>query len=432
MKRTRIQQRRLRVAVINELADFKTNIGRSVHFMETVEGLNHEAYDNNIELYYYDRDFDLSACVKKKEHRTFDGIIGTVAWWPRKRECVWDVIAHDVPCVYMHNPPRTGYAYYVGVDECKAMDMLVGHLKKEGHETIGFAAASAQHYTQMRYIGYRDALKHHGLKPCGDHVVGIDVTTSYFPAKAIARYEKGEQHSTVTPRTAIYDHYTHLVAPPSAIIFENDYLAIHFYRRALSDGIRIPYRFGIAGFDNERLRFARYSNFLTTVDQPYKTIGITAIRLLADVIAGDADPLKHIRVEPKLIVRRSTLKRTLKHTKQSDDELKRTIDDFIMENFADPDRMKEIAATFMMSRDYFRQRFSRLFGMPFTAYLNDMRLSHAADALKKTSRSITRIIIESGFNNYQNFSFLFKKKFGVTPRHFRTTDKAGTLSSDRR
>ncbi|MBI4979265.1 MAG: substrate-binding domain-containing protein [Spirochaetes bacterium] len=427
MKRTRAIPKRPRVAVISEFMDFEASIGRRSQFVETVTALNSEAYENGIELFYFDMKLDLASFVRKKEHRSYDGIIGTAKWWPRKSEKIWDAIERDVPCVYMFTPPRREHAYFAGVDEHMAMGLLVDHLVAEGHTTIGFAAASAQYYTLMRYIGYRDAMKRHGLTVHPEQVHGFDAHTAHFPVTLTKRLDRGEWHEKVFPRSAVYPFFMRRNTPPSAIIFENDSLALHFYSTAAANGIRIPYHVAVAGFGNERFRFARYTNFLTTIDQQYGAIGAAAIRMLSRVMAGEAPEQQHIFIEPRLIVRKSTLKRSLKRTEQSDEALKGAIGKYIIEHYSDPELMKEIAVSFNMSRDYFRQRFAKLFGMTFTAYLNDTRLKRAAEALTKTTRSVTRIIIESGFNNYQNFSYSFKKKFGVAPREFRTVSERNSL-----
>lgn len=53
------------------------------------------------------------------------------------------------------------------------------------------------------------------------------------------------------------------------------------------------------------------------------------------------------------------------------------------------------------------------------AYLNDYRLRVAALALKSTTKSITDIASDCGFENQSYFTLLFKKKYNISPLKYR-------------
>lgn len=57
--------------------------------------------------------------------------------------------------------------------------------------------------------------------------------------------------------------------------------------------------------------------------------------------------------------------------------------------------------------------------MPFTAYLNDYRLTMASRLLLSSEDSVLTIAGDTGFNNLSYFNRIFKEKFGITPREFR-------------
>ena len=71
-----------------------------------------------------------------------------------------------------------------------------------------------------------------------------------------------------------------------------------------------------------------------------------------------------------------------------------------------------------------REHLSRLFkdatGQTIGAYLNDLRIEHAAAMLTTTYLDIIDIALESGFENLSTFYHLFKKKKGVSPKQYRT------------
>lgn len=63
----------------------------------------------------------------------------------------------------------------------------------------------------------------------------------------------------------------------------------------------------------------------------------------------------------------------------------------------------------------FRQRL----GMTPTAYVNDLRLTYAANRLLHSCDSITDVCFSSGFDSLSHFYHLFRGKYGQTPQEFR-------------
>ena len=56
------------------------------------------------------------------------------------------------------------------------------------------------------------------------------------------------------------------------------------------------------------------------------------------------------------------------------------------------------------------------------AYLAMCRLEHAAKSLRENPRaSVTEIAMGAGFNSSQYFATLFRRRFGMAPRDFRST-----------
>jgi AraC-like DNA-binding protein len=71
--------------------------------------------------------------------------------------------------------------------------------------------------------------------------------------------------------------------------------------------------------------------------------------------------------------------------------------------------------------------FSRFFklhtGRNLSDYIIDIRIGHSARLLVDTSRSVSEICYESGFNNVSNFNRIFRKKKGCSPKDFRENYK---------
>lgn len=95
-----------------------------------------------------------------------------------------------------------------------------------------------------------------------------------------------------------------LRSPATAIVTNNDLLAIEFLDRAFDLGIDVPGRISIVGYDNTDLA-ARVRPRLTSVDQRGPALGETAVTLLLERFGGRGVD-RHEVLFPNLEVRTST------------------------------------------------------------------------------------------------------------------------------
>ena len=71
------------------------------------------------------------------------------------------------------------------------------------------------------------------------------------------------------------------------------------------------------------------------------------------------------------------------------------------------------------SSSHFMRWFKKMTGDSFASYVNDKRLTGAAEALRRTNDKILTVSQDVGFSNLSNFNRQFKKRYGVTPREYR-------------
>ena len=76
-----------------------------------------------------------------------------------------------------------------------------------------------------------------------------------------------------------------------------------------------------------------------------------------------------------------------------------------------------------MSPSSFSRFFKLRTGKSLSDYILDIRLGFAARMLVDSTKNISEICFECGFNNISNFNRIFKAKRGVTPREFRSMFK---------
>ena len=95
---------------------------------------------------------------------------------------------------------------------------------------------------------------------------------------------------------------------------------------------------------------------------------------------------------------------------------------YIKENYRNPDLSVEmICRQLQMSPAYFSTIFRKETGKTCVAYLTDVRLEQAVELLKATSDKTYVIAEKVGYPEQNYFSYVFKKRYGVSPTKYRGT-----------
>ena len=93
---------------------------------------------------------------------------------------------------------------------------------------------------------------------------------------------------------------------------------------------------------------------------------------------------------------------------------------YIMDNYQDPDlSVEQICRYLHMSPAYFSTMFKKATGQTYVAYLTEIRLNKAVELLNMTDDKTYVIASKVGYQEQNYFSYVFKKRFGVSPTKFR-------------
>lgn len=82
--------------------------------------------------------------------------------------------------------------------------------------------------------------------------------------------------------------------------------------------------------------------------------------------------------------------------------------------------VEEIADTCRLNRSYFSKLFKESMGCPPQEFLIRMRMIKATELMRAGGTSIGDIAVQCGYPNQFHFSRAFKKRYGVSPREWRT------------
>ncbi len=104
---------------------------------------------------------------------------------------------------------------------------------------------------------------------------------------------------------------------------------------------------------------------------------------------------------------------------ESDSRRVLKVKNYIAKNYMDEIRLPTLADIAGMSPSAFSRFFKLRTGRTLSEYIIEMRLGYASRMLVDTSKSVSEISFQSGFNNLSNFNRIFKKKKGCSPSEFR-------------
>ncbi|TDW95897.1 AraC family transcriptional regulator [Dinghuibacter silviterrae] len=92
---------------------------------------------------------------------------------------------------------------------------------------------------------------------------------------------------------------------------------------------------------------------------------------------------------------------------------------YLMQHFADPISLQEIADVANMTPPAFSTYFRKRTQKCFTTFLNEIRVGHACKLLEDPDLAILDICFSSGFQNATHFNKMFKQFIGRAPSEYR-------------
>lgn len=93
--------------------------------------------------------------------------------------------------------------------------------------------------------------------------------------------------------------------------------------------------------------------------------------------------------------------------------------EYIMQNYAQPITLTEVAQAIHLSPNHLSKLFPEVSGITFLDYLTNHRIKKAKELLASTDIPVTYIAYDCGFGSFSSFSRIFKKQNGCTPTAFR-------------
>lgn len=378
-------------------------------------GLIAAVRDYSIEIEWISFEEGIRTFLAREGYRDYDGILGAVV---RGEKEDWLALQEKIPFVACGEFVPFSRLNYVENDDVLSGRLITEHFIEEGHDSIAFVSPYPHAWAQGRYDGYIAALREHGREPVRDHIFGMDCRTGTLDPVFV-----GFTHQRMPEIAKQYiDRLVSLVPRPSAVLCVNDPTAKFILAAMAERGLRVPEDLAIAGVDDaiegghNRWRTSK----LTSVRQDGHARGYWSVGLLVDIIEGRRNREgQSIQVPPRLVVRDTSLKRSLSPAGRASIAFKRAVTDYVEMNHTRDNVLPAVARHVGATPAYFLKKFYKLTGKKFGAYLNDVRLAKAEFFVKHTTRTMVDILFDVGFSTEKTFYLSFRKKFGCSPQVYR-------------
>jgi LacI family transcriptional regulator len=249
------------------------------------------------------------------------------------------------------------------------------------------------HYSQMRWLGYRDALQR-----------------ARFSARQIQLPER--------PSEAATSDFTELQNLPrgTAVYCATDCCARRVLTYCEDRSISVPQQLGVLGTDNDPFICEGGRTLLSSIDVNHRKIGFRAADTLSRILDGEQPPVDAVLIPPAKIVTRASTDPASSVTHPIVVKALKTIE----QRAHDPEFNTEELATIcgVSSRTIGRLFEQHRLRSPYQVLLS-VRVATAQRLLQESQLTADEIAFRCGFADYSSFYRIFKNQVGISPSAFR-------------
>ncbi|WP_202565635.1 LacI family DNA-binding transcriptional regulator [Agreia sp. COWG] len=187
--------------------------------------------------------------------------------------------ARRIPMVGVEGPHDEGITL-VDIDDSAGMGVLAAHVRDLGHRRVGVVMratridANGPPGPLSSIDANLDAISNRTIRE------RLRAVAAVFPDAVRVEAGGRELHSGEIAAGRLLDQ----PCPPSAILAQNDMLAVGALRAAAARGLLVPRDLTVTGFDGAEIPLL--GRRLTTVEQPLHDRGLQAGRMVGELLAG--------------------------------------------------------------------------------------------------------------------------------------------------
>ncbi|MGL1890860.1 MAG: LacI family transcriptional regulator [Spirochaetaceae bacterium] len=203
-------------------------------------------------------------------------LVGSVFKYSELKEII-ETVSSKIPVIIVNESLKGDNIYSILSDENEGINQLVLHLKGLGHKNFVYIKSSSSYSAKRKLKGFTNEVKDQPIIPA----------------------VKGLENSL-----KIVDEILELQKRPTAIICDEDIVALGIIQQLTIKGFNVPKDFSVTGFNN--LIYSECSNpLITTIDSQSSAMGLAAGRLVLDILS-DKSTAKVSTINTELIIKGSS------------------------------------------------------------------------------------------------------------------------------
>ena len=285
-------------------------------------------------------------------------------------------------------------------DHAHAAGLVAEHFLARGFRHFAFFSDSDNWSHEERGRGFVAALKN----------AGFDCV--WFKWHQSAAFRSGREEWS--RRRAWLSAQLRQSPKPLAVFAANDQLAVDVLDACEAIGLLVPEQVAIVGAGNYLMATEAMRTPITSVDPNFERQGYEGAALLDRLMRGAPVPREPIRIPASRVIAR----KSSDILAVNDPRIGRALR-FILDHFAEPIGVDDMARAAAVSRRALHQAFLDHLGRAPGEQLRRVRLEHAKKLLAETDEKITTIAEASGYQSANSFCIAFTKTEGCSPAAYR-------------
>ena len=277
----------------------RRSIGKSVAFVidkgsfdlsaqfyaAVISGIEEELIRNK--YYFHFNSIEREKFELARINLNFNDLAGVITVGVYHDDFVLKLRQTEIPMVLLDYYIPTEDIPAVLIDNTDGILKACKYLSSLGHRRVAYLSGdSVETSGQERLYGYQKA----------QEIFGFEADPALLIRDCRSRIDEGFRAMSTILQAG---------NPPSAVLAYNDLIAVGAMDAIKQSGLSIPEDISVVGFDD--IGFAAEVNpSLTTVRVPKRTMGILAVRLLLQILAGEQDSVQKTLIPADLVVREST------------------------------------------------------------------------------------------------------------------------------
>ncbi|MGN1225633.1 MAG: substrate-binding domain-containing protein [Candidatus Cryptobacteroides sp.] len=268
--------------------------------------------------------------------------------------------------------------------------MAADYFYAKSFSSFAFVGISGVLWSDERYVGFSEEVKRRGGQ--------------------LQRYELDE--SGKTDMEGLYN-WLNALPPKTAVFCCDDERALKVTEVCRSSGIEIPQRLAVLGVDDDELVCCISDPPISSIQLDVEQGGyLLCKRLHQEILHPESNPFSLVIKPVQIIERQST-------AKYISDVMVKKVVDYIEKNFSSRIKVEDILKDIPLSRRSIETRFKKETGRSIYTYVLDCRINRVAQLLTTSRKSILQICDESGIQDPDTLSKLFRQRFSCSPNEYR-------------